>query len=469
MRLHRIVRRPCFCWIGLEYYLVDKIVVRMEHWLRIVAAGTAVVCVGFLVELRAQSAAGALDARKSDPVVMGWMVGLPSAEDKLIRFADGNFFRFPTTRWAFSNMRQLLPTKLVARSGIATTLPRAERADLNGLKFQPIDGWAALTWAESLDANYTDGIVVLHRGRIVYKRYFGVLKSAGPHLGFSVTKSFVATIAAMLVGEGLIDETAAVAKYVPELAESGFANATLRQVTDMPTALNYSETYADANSPIWDFSRANGFLPRPEGYRGPDGVHAYFKSVGKDAAHGDKSVYRTVNADVLGWVMSRVTGKPLTELLRERFWNKLGMEQDAFFHIDSMGTEFAGVGLNLSLRDMARFGEMMRLGGRYNGLQIVPTDVIDDIGKGSNKEKFAGAGYKTLPGGSYRSMSWILHNSHGAFAARGIHGQGIYVDPKAEMVIAQFASHPLGGKMNLDPTTLPAYEAVAQQLMRGGL
>ena len=309
---------------------------------------------------------------------------------------------------------------------------------------------------------------MLHRGRIVYERYFGVLKPAGPHLAFSVTKSFVATIAAMLVGEGLIDETAAVAKYVPELAGSGFADATMRQVMDMTTGLNYSENYADANSPVWDFSRANGFLPRPEGYRGPDGVHAYLKSVGKDGAHGGKFVYRTVNTDVLGWVMSRVTGKPLTELLRERFWNKLGMEQDAFFHVDSMGTEFAGGGLNLSLRDMARFGEMMRLGGRYNGRQIVSTAVIDDIRKGSNKEKFAGAGYKTLPGGSYRSMWWILHNSHGAYAARGIHGQGIYVDPKAEMVIARFASHPLGGNVNLDPTTLPAYEAVAQHLMRGG-
>ena len=144
--------------------------------------GAAVVCVGFLVELRAQSAAGALDARKSDPVAMGWMVGSPPSEDKLIRFADGSCFRFPMTRWAFSNMRQLLPTKLVARSGIATTLPRAERADLDGVKFQPIGGGAALTWAESLDANYTDGIVVLHRGRIVYERYFGVFKPAGPHL-----------------------------------------------------------------------------------------------------------------------------------------------------------------------------------------------------------------------------------------------------------------------------------------------
>ena len=462
------MRRLSFCWIGLEFNSVNKIGVRRKHWLRIVAVGAAVVCVGFLVELRAQSAAGALDARKSDPVAMGWMVGSPPSEDKLIRFADGSFFRFPMTRWAFSNMRQLLPTKLVARSGIATTLPRAERADLDGVKFQPIGGGAALTWADSLDANYTDGIVVLHRGRIVYERYFGVLKPAGPHIAFSVTKSFVATIAAMLVGEGLIDERSAVVKYVPELAGSGFADATIRQVMDMTTGLNYSENYVDANSPVWDFSRANGFLPRPEGYRGPDGVHAYLKSVGKDGAHGDKFVYRTVNTDVLGWVMSRVTGKPLTELLRERFWNKLGMEQDAFFHIDSMGTEFAGGGLNLNLRDMARFGEMMRLGGRYNGQQIVPAAVIDDIRKGSNKEKFAGAGYKTLPGGSYRSMWWILHNSHGAYAARGIHGQGIYVDPKAEMVIARFASHPLGGNVNLDPTTLPAYEAVAQHLMRGG-
>jgi hypothetical protein len=163
--------------------------------------------------------------------------------------------------------------------------------------------------------------------------------------------------------------------------------------------------------------------------------------------------------------MSRVTKKSLSELLRERLWSRLGVEQDAYFTVDPVGTEFAGGGLNLTLRDMARFGEMMRLGGRYHGQQIVPAAVIDDIRRGGDRELFAKAGYKTLPGWSYRNMWWVSHNGDGAYSARGVHGQLIYIDPKAEMVIVRFASHPLSANANFDPTSLPAYEALARHLM----
>jgi CubicO group peptidase (beta-lactamase class C family) len=115
---------------------------------------------------------------------------------------------------------------------------------------------------------------------------------------------------------------------------------------------------------------------------------------------------------------------------------------------------------------MARLGEMMRLGGRFNGQQIVPQAVVDDIRRGADPAQFAKAGYATLPGWSYRNMWWVSHNEHGAFSARGIHGQVIYIDPRAEMVIARFGSHPLASNVNFDPTSLPAFHALAKHLMR---
>jgi CubicO group peptidase (beta-lactamase class C family) len=108
---------------------------------------------------------------------------------------------------------------------------------------------------------------------------------------------------------------------------------------------------------------------------------------------------------------------------------------------------------------------MMRLGGRFNDKQIVPTEVVDDIRRGGDRGHFALAGYTLLPGWSYRNMWWVSHNEHGAYTARGIHGQAIYVDPAAEMVIARFASHPLAANVNLDPMSLPAYHAMAKHLM----
>ena len=383
-----------------------------------------------------------------------------------MKFEDGSFFQFPNTRRSFSNLREILPVRVVPRGGSGITeLPRAENGDIDALQFVPMNSAEPMTWAQSLEANYTDGILILHKGRIIYERYPGALTASGQHIAFSVTKSFVATIAASLISEGAFGENEAVVRYVPELSGSGLADATIRQLLDMTTGLRFTEVYAEGTSPFWEFCMANGFLPRPPRYTGAESSHAFLQGLAKENPHGARFVYKTVNTDTLAWVMAKVTGRSISELLYDRFWSKLGVEQDAFFTVDSRGVEFAGAGLNLALRDLARFGEMIRLGGRYNGQQIVPTSVIEDIRRGGDREQFSVAGYKTLPGWSYRSMWWVSHNDHGAFTARGIHGQAIYIDPKAEIVITRFASHPLAANFNLDPTSLPAYTALANSLI----
>src|SRR5262245_18494492 len=294
------------------------------------------------------SATGYLDATASDPVRMGWMVGSPPPSDRLIRFADSSFSQFPCTRWSYSNMRQFLPTRVVARvDRPVRTLPRAERSDLDEVPFVPLGSGDTLTWAESLLANYTDGIVILHRGTIVYERYFGVLDAHTPHIAFSVTKSFVATVAAMLVREGIIDAQAAVSQYLPELEKSGYADATIRQLLDMTTGLRFTEDYTDEHSTIWQFSRAGGFRPRPPDYHGPESFYEFIETVGKETPHGEPFAYKTVNTDTLAWVMRRATGRSAGELVRERVWSKLGVEEDAYFTVDRTGVEFAGGGLNL--------------------------------------------------------------------------------------------------------------------------
>jgi CubicO group peptidase (beta-lactamase class C family) len=411
----------------------------------------------------------ALDARASDPVTMGWMIGAPPPPDKLIRFADGSWFRFPQTRWSFSNIRQLLPTSVVSRGdGPVSVLPRAERTDIDAVPFQPLGRTDAMTWEQSLAANYTDGILILHRGQIVYERYFGALAADRPHIAFSVTKSFVATVAATLIHEGVLDEHATVASYLPELSDAGLADATIRQLLDMTTSPAYTEDYTDPKSAVWEMSRAGGFLVRPPDYTGPESFFDYIKMVKKAGAHGEAFVYKTLNTDALGAVLRRVTGRPLSQLLSERIFSLLGAEHDAFFCVDPTGAEWAGAGLNLTLRDLARFGEAMRLGGRFHNRQIVPAAVVDDIRRGSDRALFAKAGYQLLSGWSYRNMWWVSHNPHGAFTARGIHGQGIYIDPAAEMVIVRFASHPLAANSNFDSTSLPAYDAVARHLLSVG-
>ncbi|MFM2022339.1 MAG: 6-aminohexanoate-dimer hydrolase, partial [Pseudomonadota bacterium] len=160
-----------------------------------------------------------------------------------------------------------------------------------------------------------------------------------------------------------------------------------------------------------------------------------------------------------------VTGKRPQEVLSERIWSKMGMEHDAQITVDEAGSPFTAGGLNLTVRDMARFGEAMRLNGRFNGQQIIPSSVVAKVRAGASKEGFAKAGYTTLSGWSYKSQWWVSHNTHGAYAARGVHGQAIYIDPKAEMVIARFASNPQASNLRFDDISLPAYQAIAERLM----
>lgn len=360
-----------------------------------------------------------------------------------------------------------MPTVNVSRGlSSPSPLPRAHRGDIDGLLFTPIGGSEKMTWEDSLLANYTDGIIVLHKGQIIYERYFGVLKEDGQHGAMSVTKSFVGTLGAMLVDEGALDADKQVKDYVPELAQSAFGDATVRQVLDMTTGIKFSEDYSDPAADIWSHANAGNPLPKPEGYKGPESYFEFLQTVKKQGEHGEAFGYKTANTDALGWIISRVKGRSVAQLLSERIWRKLGAEQDAYFSVDSTGTPFAGGGFNAGLRDMARFGETMRTGGKFNGQQIVPEAVVKDIRNGGAKEHFAKAGYKLLQGWSYRNMWWVTHNEHGAYAARGVHGQTIYIDPAAEMVIVRFASHPIASNSAMDPTSLPAYHALAKHLIK---
>ncbi len=416
----------------------------------------------------AATTAGAFpDAQASDPARLGWMVGAPPPADRQIRFEDGSYFRFPQWRWSVANFRQLMPTVNVSR-GLTPAVPlkARQRNDIDALTFVPLGREQPITWAQSLQENYTDGIVILHRGELVYERYFGVLKPEGQHGAMSVTKTFVGTLAALLVAEGTLDPGRKVADYVPELAQSAFGSATVRQLMDMTTAIRFSEDYADPKAEVWAHAAAGNPLPKPADYQGPRTYYEFLATVQQAGQHGEAFHYRTANSDALGWVLARVSGRSVAQLLSERIWQKLGAEQDAYMSVDSIGTPFAGGGLNLGLRDLARFGEMLRNQGRYNAQQILPESVVADIRRGGSTVDFAQAGYTQLPGWSYRNMWWVTHNPHGAFMARGVHGQALYVDPVAEMVIARFASHPVAGNTAIDPTSLPAYEAVAKHLMR---
>jgi CubicO group peptidase (beta-lactamase class C family) len=410
------------------------------------------------------------DADASDPIASGWMQGSPPPPAKQIRFQDDRFLEFPQIRWTLSHMRELAPTANVWRGKSAPSdlgaAPHGLEAAIDALAFEDLRG-RRLTWAQSLRETYTDGIVVLHRGRRIYERYFGALEVQRPHACFSITKSYAATLAATLIHERDLDETKTVSHYLPEMAGTAYEDATLRQVLDMQIGVQYSELYSDPKAHIWDYGRAGGLRPRTPDHAGPDNFYDYLRTLRKEETHGAAFAYKTVNTEVLCWVMKRVTGVALADMLSERIWSQIGCEEDGYLTVDTIGVAMGGAGLSAGLRDLCRFGELMRCEGAWGGKQVIPAEVIADIRRGSDPAKFALAGYTLLPGYSYRNMWWVSHNPLGVFEGRGIHGQRLYIAPKAELVITRFASHPVASSAANDPITLPAFAAISHLLTTG--
>jgi CubicO group peptidase (beta-lactamase class C family) len=409
------------------------------------------------------------NAQNSDPKTRKLMQGFPPPPDLVVR-GDSNLsgVSFPNTRWSFSHQREMKSTANVRRgAGPACAFPKKLRDDIDAIPFTTMEG-DATTWAKSLDTMFTDGVVILHRGVIVYETYRGALEPHLPHIAFSVTKSFAGLLAAMLAHEGKLDPAAPVPHYIPELADGAFGDATVRHVMDMTTGVQYSENYTDPNAEVRTYGIAAGYGSAPQGYSGPRTIFDFLRTLKKQGQHDEAFAYKTCNTEVLAWIVQRVTGIPMAQLLSERLWQKLGVEEDAYIIVDPIGAAACGGGLNLTLRDLARFGEMMRDGGSFNGQQIVPKAVVDDIANGANRDHFARANYTTLPGWSYRNQFWVSHDRFSAYAARGIHGQACWIASKAEVVIARFASHPQAANGNsiLDKVSLPAYAAVAEHLTR---
>ncbi|MEN9537922.1 MAG: hypothetical protein RLZZ126_157 [Pseudomonadota bacterium] len=408
-----------------------------------------------------------LDGTASDPKVLSWMQGTPPPPAQRVRFEDNDTLSFPKIRWTLSHMRELVPTARVWRG---TSAPRplgtpdvTTQSAIDALAFDTLDG-RRTTWAASLPDTYTDGIAVLHRGRLVYEKYLGAGQAHLPHACFSITKSYAATLCATLVHEGALDDSKQVPHYLPEMAGTAYADATLRQVMDMLIGVKYSEAYSDPQAEIWDFARAGGFITRPAHYTGPSNLYEFLTTLQPEGSHGDAFAYKTVNTELMCWIMKRATGVGFAHMLSERIWQHLGCEEDGLVSVDSIGVPFGGGGLSATVRDLARFGELMRCDGGVGNQQVIPAAVVADCARGADPAKFAKAGYTLIPGYSYRNMWWVTHNAHGAYEARGIHGQRLYIAPKAELVVARFASHPIAYSAANDPITIPALLALGHLL-----
>lgn len=393
---------------------------------------------------------------------IGIMAGFPPPPEQRPNLS--NWDLAPFNRWSFQHLRELLPTAEVRRApGHASRFERDER-DLDGLTFAAAGG-RRISLADMLAETYSDGFLVLHRGRIVMERYFNGMTEETLHLSQSVSKSLVGALAGILAGRGALDLEAPLPTYVPELAGCGYADATLQHLLDMRSGVRFSEDYGDPEADITKLELVCGWKPRPAATEGdlPACLYDLVLTLPKERPHGSPFLYRSAETDVIGWVLERTSGLSLSELMSRELWQPLGCERDACFTVDSAGSAMADGGFYASLRDYARFGQMHCDGGRFNGRQIVPESFVLGSRTG-DVEAFVGDYKPTFPRGAYRNQFWIRDVDTAQYMARGVFGQLIYIDAPRRLVVVKLSSWPDYRNFDFLMTTLAAIDAIAAAL-----
>ena len=350
-----------------------------------------------------------------------------------------NFQDAPHSAWGFHNVPALLPVVTVARGeGPVWELPRHD-AGLGALEVTLAGGRRA-TLAELDAAPDVDGIAVLHRGRLVHEAYGNGMKAADSHILMSTTKSFAGTLAGILIGQGALAESDRVTDVLPLLRGTAYEGATVRHLLDMRVGLDFSEDYDDPESDFAFMDAACGWRP-PIRPGAPDCLEAFLPTMRARPPHGGAFHYVSPNAVVLGWVLEAVTGESFADLLARLIWQPMGAEFDGHLVLDSRGASQTEGGLNVALRDLARFGELHRLGGSRDGRAIVPLAWVDDMRANGDAAAWdAGTMAAMMPGHRYRSCWYVdFSHPHRPFFTAGAFGQSVFIDPVAEVVVARLS------------------------------
>ena len=371
--------------------------------------------------------------------------------------------RFPWNRWSFQNVRQMVPTAEVWRgSGDIWNLPTSNM-DLDNLEFETYEGQPQ-TIDQWLTDDYNDGFIVLKNGQIVYERYCNHMTQRTLHLSQSMAKSVTSCVAGILINRGLLNPDEHVITYLPELKNTAYKDVKLRHVLDMASGVHYIEDYEDPESHIAAMDIASGWkLPR-KGFDAPASMWEHILSLKEVVRpHGECFNYRSIETDVLAHCLERMSNKRLVDLVSEEIWQPLGCEESACFSVDSTGYGFASGGFNATLRDYARFGQMLCNQGEANANQIVPSDWLADT-LSRDSLKIDEARQRLLPNGGYRNQFWLRNRDKNILMARGIYGQLIYVDQDQNLVAVVLASWPESINIDRGINSLAVIDAIAQTL-----
>jgi hypothetical protein len=391
------------------------------------------------------------------------MRDFPASPDTQVTLA--NWRTAPFNEWAFQHVREIVPSADIPNDPAnVRDLPLAP-ADLSGLAVQ----WAGEnhSLAAVLERTTTDGFVVLHKGQLVFEHYAHEMTAATPHILMSVSKSMLGLLAGILIDQKILDETALVTDYVPELADTAYKGATVRHLLDMRAGIEFDEDYLITSGPIIEYRKATNWNPLEPG-EAPSDLRQFFASLtDSDGPHEGRFHYVSPNTDLLAWIIERAAGRCYADLMSGHLWQPMGAETSGYITVDRLGAPRAAGGMCVTTRDLARVGQLLVENGQRDGRRIVPQAWIEDMESSGDAEAWnVGDFVEHFPGLPirYRSKWYLLEEGSPILFCLGIHGQYLFVDRANEVVVAKHSSRGLPLKDDDEGMVIQTALAIRDQL-----
>jgi CubicO group peptidase (beta-lactamase class C family) len=331
----------------------------------------------------------------------------------------------------FRGVKNIFPT---------TTVPKPDRSDIFPMSSKPYSLPTSFQVNDStvdinafLDFTLTDALIVIQNDTVRYESYSNGFKVDDHHISWSMSKSVVSALLGIAIGEGKIKSIEqTVTDYLPDFAGTGYDKVRIKDLLQMSSGVGFNEDYGDFNSDINVMGRYFALgMPMAD----------FAKTLKRERTPGTYNHYVSIDTQVLGMILVKATGQPITQYMKEKLWSSIGAESEAYWIVDKAGMEFALGGLNATARDYAKLGQLFLDTGKWQGRQIVPREwVLASItpdaphvmpGKRANAALADGYGFQW----------WIPEGSKGEFDAQGIYDQFIYIDPKSKMVIVKLSSN----------------------------
>ena len=363
----------------------------------------------------------------------------------LLIFATGAYFRaelqrgyFALTLFSgkeqfenFARLPEIFPTKVMAASATPYQFPAYRAANIDLPEYFSFAGLPVST-DSFLAQTDTSALIVLKDWAIAYENYWLSGGPDVPWLSMSVAKSFLSAAIGIALAEGdirSIDQP--ITDYVPELSQSAYAGVRIKDILQMSSGARWNEDYSDINS---DINRLGRIIALG------GALDDFVADIERAQPPGTQLRYNSADTQVLGMLLTRATGRPVSDYMEKKLWQPLGMQSNGYWLTDDRDMEMVFFGLNATARDYAKFGELFRREGMWLGQQLVPRDWVRASVTPDAPHLQYGASENPLFPLGYGYQWWVLDGAAGEYSAVGVYNQFIYVNPAARLVIVKLSA-----------------------------